>query len=151
MPRGGARANSGPPPDANALRRDRDGADWITLPEAGREGEPPAWPLVRPTIREKTVWARQWVRPQAVEWERLHLEEVVAAYVRTMCRFEGRKHQGTDGTLMRQLAEELGITSTGLARRRWRIGRPAAATSDRPARAATPSARDRFDVIDGGA
>lgn len=47
MPRGGARVNSGPPPDPNALRRDRpsDKDGWTTLPAEGRQGDPPAWPL----------------------------------------------------------------------------------------------------------
>lgn len=47
MPRGGARANSGPPPDPNALRRDRadDKAGWTLLPAMGREGDTPEWPL----------------------------------------------------------------------------------------------------------
>lgn len=46
MPRGGARVNSGPPPDPNALRRDRksDQAGWTTLP-AKRRGRTPRWPL----------------------------------------------------------------------------------------------------------
>ena len=46
MPRGGARVVSGPPPDPNALRRDRPGdkASWTTLPAEGRAGKPPAWP-----------------------------------------------------------------------------------------------------------
>ncbi len=54
MPRGGARVNSGPPPDPNALRRDRpsDVAGWTTLPAEGRTdslGRPkpaPKWPLL---------------------------------------------------------------------------------------------------------
>lgn len=52
MPRGGARANSGPPPDPNALRRDRkeDKAGWTILPAEGRTGELPDWPL-GPNIR----------------------------------------------------------------------------------------------------
>lgn len=47
MPRGGARVNSGPPPDPNALRRNRpeDKAGWKMLPAEGRLGDPPAWPL----------------------------------------------------------------------------------------------------------
>lgn len=47
MPRGGARLNSGPPPDPNALRRDRrdDKAGWTMLPASGRQGDPPNWPL----------------------------------------------------------------------------------------------------------
>ncbi len=47
MPRGGARVNSGPPPDPNALRRDRkeDQAGWTMLPASGRDGRTPKWPL----------------------------------------------------------------------------------------------------------
>lgn len=47
MARGGARINSGPPPDPNALRRDRadDKAGWTSLPSEGRAGVVPAWPL----------------------------------------------------------------------------------------------------------
>lgn len=54
MPSGGARVNSGPPPDPNALRRgrskdgptslDRDG--WLTLPSSGYDGPVPEWPLL---------------------------------------------------------------------------------------------------------
>lgn len=52
MPRGGARINSGPPPDPNALRRDRkaDKDGWLTLPEEGRKGRAPKFPL-QPDIR----------------------------------------------------------------------------------------------------
>lgn len=47
MGRGGARVNSGPPPDPNALRRDRkeDKAGWTILPVEGRTGPVPEWPL----------------------------------------------------------------------------------------------------------
>jgi hypothetical protein len=47
MPRGGARVNSGPPPDPNALRRDRkkDQDGWTSLPAEGWKGKIPAWPL----------------------------------------------------------------------------------------------------------
>lgn len=50
MASGGARPNSGPPPDPNALRRDRNvGLDrdgWLTLPASGYDGETPDWPLL---------------------------------------------------------------------------------------------------------
>lgn len=47
MARGGARTISGPPPDPNALRRDRksDRDGWTTLPAEGRKGPTPPWPL----------------------------------------------------------------------------------------------------------
>jgi len=48
MPKGGARVNSGPPPDPNALRRDRpsDKDGWTLLPANGYTGEVPGWPLL---------------------------------------------------------------------------------------------------------
>ena len=47
MPKGGARVNSGPHPDPNALRRDRpsDRDGWTLLPAAGYSGSIPVWPL----------------------------------------------------------------------------------------------------------
>ncbi len=62
MPRGGARLNSGPPPDPNALRRDRpsDKAGWTMLPASGREGPTPEWPLSPDiTVRAKLVVAER--------------------------------------------------------------------------------------------
>lgn len=46
--KGGARVNSGPPPDPNALRRDRasDRNGWTVLPEEGYGGAIPEWPLI---------------------------------------------------------------------------------------------------------
>lgn len=52
MPRGGARVNSGPAPDPNALRRDRksDQGQWRTLPsKCSRKA--PAWPLLEDVTR----------------------------------------------------------------------------------------------------
>jgi hypothetical protein len=56
MPRGGARVNSGPPPDPHALRRDRkdDVAGWRTLPRGGRRGQTPKWPLL-PDITRRAL------------------------------------------------------------------------------------------------
>src|SRR5690606_40841462 len=66
-----ARTVSGPPPDPNALRRDRpsDAAGWVILPADGRPGDPPEWPLLWQTQREYDLWKREWSRPQAVMWE----------------------------------------------------------------------------------
>ena len=71
MSSGGARARSGPPPDPNALRRDRpsDRDGWVTLPAEGRQGDAPEWPLVGQSDREAELWAAEWRRPQAVQWE----------------------------------------------------------------------------------
>src|SRR5690606_6396291 len=125
MPSGGARVRSGPPPDPNALRRDRksDG-EWTILPAEGRAGDPPTWPLRGQSEREAELWSALWAKPQAVQWER-------------------------------QRAEALGRTIPGLRSHRWKIAagqadvkRDEAAPKATMARA---SARDRFRVIDGSA
>lgn len=48
MPKGGARINSGPTPDPQALRRDRpsDRDGWTLLPAGGYQGTVPPWPLL---------------------------------------------------------------------------------------------------------
>lgn len=148
--RGGARARSGPAPDPDALRRERDGDSWITLPVEGRKGKAPAWPLSAKSKRESTLWDREWKRPQAVEWERNGQEVEVAMYVRTLVASE--KLDATQGmrNLLRQQMEALGISLPGLARNQWRIGEASgAAATSKP----TPSAaqgRNRFKVVQGG-
>ena len=171
MAKGGARARSGPAPDPNALRRDRDAGDWITLPVDGRDGPAPEWPLTgaaahlavpigddeheaveaaaeRWFAREMELWAREWRRPQAVVWERNGQELEVALYVRSLAAAERADAPVNLRTLVKQQQEALGISLPGMARNRWRIAHevPAAA----PARAPGRSARDRFKVVTGG-
>lgn len=145
--RGGARGRSGPPPDPNALRRDRkDDAPWRTLPADGREGDVPVWPLADPTRREELLWEKEWSRPQAVEWERNGQELEVAMYVRTLIAAE--KHDATANmrTLLRQQQESLGLSLTGLAKNRWRIGE---VEVEAEVRRVAPSARGRLEVVGG--
>lgn len=148
----GGHANSGPPPDPNAMRRDRgsDQASWVTLPEDGREGPTPEWPLSRPTAREKAMWAAEWLRPQAVMWERLGLHRSVAIHVRTSRRAEHPKATAALLTAVRQQEEELGISPSGLARRRWVIGVPAAQKRQQATGTEGRSVRDRLTSIEGG-
>jgi hypothetical protein len=185
--KGGARARSGPAPDPNALRRERDGNTWIDLPAEGRAGPPPEWPLTGRTAhipaltpagiqqvedeeekqrlldlveseasarfsRELEVWAGEWRRPQAVEWERNGQELEVALYVRALVAAEAPDAKVTLRTLVKQQQEALGISLPGLARNRWRIPEEAAPNSQEPTPVAPgKSARDRFTVHDGGA
>lgn len=150
MAKGGARARSGPPPDPNALRRDRDGKDWVTLPE-GRDGEPPAWPLTRASKRELALWVSEWRRPQAVMWERNGQELEVALYVRSLAAAERAKAPVNLRTLVKQQQEALGISLPGLARNRWRIEHVEPAQVGPVQRPVGASARDRFRVVTGGA
>jgi hypothetical protein len=131
---------SGPPPDPNALRRDRrdDRAQWVHLPAAGRPGPAPAWPLIRPTKREKALWAAEWARPQAIMWERNGQAIEVALYVRTFARAEAPGAPVDCRRLVRQFMDGLGITGVGLRTARWVIEDEAA--EQRPPREASNEA-----------
>lgn len=148
---GGARARSGPAPDPNALRRDRksDVAGWTTLPAEGRLDPAPEWPMSEASDRELTLWAREWARPQAVQWEATGADLEVALFVRRMVEAEQPGSPAALSTLVKQLMEGLGISQDGLARRRWRIAADevAAKRSDVPKPEGRKSARDRFKVV----
>ncbi|MFF7191748.1 hypothetical protein ACFZAR_42905 [Streptomyces sp. NPDC008222] len=154
MPSGGARARSGPAPDPNALRRERDAGEWTTLPAEGRQGATPGWPLTDQTIRESTLWERLWRMPQALMWERYGQEIEVALYVRRLSEAEELESKVTLSTLVRQMADSLGLTTPGLRANRWRIVRDEVADRrESTAAAAAPvkkrTARDRFKVVSG--
>ena len=145
MAQGGARGRSGPPPNPNALRRDRDTAEWVTLP-ARRDGDPPAWPLASCSDREAALWAAEWSRPQACMWEANGQEVEVALYVRRLVEAEVPGSPIAAGTLVRQMQESLGLSIPGLLRNRWRIesgAEPVAETAPGPARS-----RRRLVVVD---
>lgn len=144
----GGHAHSGPPADPNALRRDRkdDAAGWTILPLAGRNRSAPEWPIPEPTERELAVWAELWAKPVAVEWERLGHGHLVALYVRQLVLAEDPDGPVARLTVVRQYAEELALTDSGLLRHRYRIEvdeKPAARST--PAR---PSSRERLRVVD---
>ncbi|MFF7310546.1 hypothetical protein [Streptomyces sp. NPDC008137] len=153
MPKGGARAVSGPAPDPNALRRNRpsDKAGWTTLPAEGRHGGPPAWPLSEMTDREFELWRDLWAKPQAVAWEALDQGYEVALFVRALAHAEQPDAKVDLQRIVRQYLDSLGLSVQGMLRNRWKIG-PAAevATSPEPAAEPAPrrpSARDRLRVV----
>lgn len=153
MAKGGARARSGPAPDPTALRRDRDAGDWTILPSEGRPGDPPKWPLPRQTARERTLWTELWKLPQALMWERFGQQLEVALYVRRFTEAEKAASTVNLSTLVRQMADSLGLTTPGMRANRWRIdrGEDAAPTATGARRAAgRPSSRSRLKVVQGG-
>lgn len=156
MPKGGARAVSGPAPDPNALSRDRPGdqATWTALPADGRDGDPPEFPLLDCTLREDTLWRVLWAKPQATQWARLGLELEAALYVRRLAEAEAPGSSVALSTLVRQLGEALGLSAPGMLRLRWRIGPVviAAAVTGRaaPKPAARRSSRSRLKVVADG-
>lgn len=133
MGSGGARARSGPPPDPNALRRERDAGEWTFLPAAGRQGATPDWPLTAQTIRESELWEQLWAKPQALMWERYGQEFEVALYVRRFSEAEELEARVNLSTLVRQMADSLGLTTPGMRANRWRINRD----DDAPAQPST--------------
>lgn len=154
MPSGGARARSGPPPDPTALRRDRktDG-EWTILPAEGRGGaDAPTWPLTRISSRETQLWRKLWAKPQAVQWERMGQEFEVALYVRRLAEAEKSDSSTAASTLVRQMADALGLSIPGLRVNRWKIAVDQVANQreqrQAPATSKT-SARDRFRVVNG--
>lgn len=165
MPKGGARINSGPPPDPNALRRDRaqDRDGWTLLPAAGRAARAPTFPLRsnaaqlradaaddwREVVedidaRELQVWADIWSTPQAVAWERLGWLHDVALYVRFMVVAE-RGDLKSAGEV-RQWSDRLGLNPAAMLRNRWKIAPDQLGARREAASRPTgvPTARDRM-------
>ena len=147
MPKGGARTRSGPPPDPNALSRERDAGEWVILPPSGRPGKPPPWPLTRASARELALWARHWAKPQALMWERLGLEHEVAMYVRNLAEAEKAGAAVALRTLLRQMSDSLGLTTPGIRANRWKIEAARPATAPVEATPARKGARDRLRVV----
>lgn len=174
MPRGGARVNSGPAPDPQALRRERtaDKEGWVVLPSEGRKGNAPAWPLSKWRDQEKAkpaeerndsaaralddrelkIWREIWKIPQAAQWEKLGWKHDVALYVRMLVAAE-QGHMKAAGEA-RQWSDRLGLSQMAMLRNRWRIAADevAAKRGQRPAAAAPKrnSSRDRFSVVRDG-
>lgn len=151
MPKGGARARSGPAPDPNALRRERDVGEWANLPAEGRQGATPDWPLTEQREREEELWQLLWAKPQAFMWERYGQQLEVALYVRRLVEAEEPGSFVNLSTLVRQMADSLGLTTPGMRANRWRITaeepvRPAVSSRRAPVR---PSARSRLKVVPG--
>ncbi len=152
MPRGG-HAASGPPPDPNALRRDRksDAATWTALPPEGRQAAPPTWPLLGQTPREDELWFDLWSRPQAVAWERLGQTYEVALFVRNLARAEEPRASVELQKVVRQYLDSLGLSTQGMLRNRWRIAAAPTSVPDEPSERTRPpkrpSSRDRLKIV----
>lgn len=121
MVAGGARLRSGPPPDPNALRRDRksDAAGWTVLPAEGRPV--PVWPLVGRSVREADLWVTFWGKPQALLWERNSQVFEVALHVRCFAEAELPGAATPLRTLVRQQADALLLTMPAMLAARVKV------------------------------
>jgi hypothetical protein len=154
MPKGGARTRSGPAPDPNALRRERDAGEWTILPAEGREGATPDWPFEEQSVREAVLWERLWGMPQALMWERYGQDLEVGLYVRRLAEAEKPDSAVVLSTLVRQMADSLGLTTPGMRGNRWRVDRLSEedeTLSDPTPSTAPTSARARLRAVSGGA
>lgn len=143
---------SGPPRQRDAIRHGRNGdSGWVALPAGGRRGRTPAWPLGEPTADERKAWKREWQRPQAVQWERLGWEVQVALYVKALLAVSEPNASATRMNNLLRLMDNIGLSDAGMARLRWFLADEAEAAPRAPKRTATTSAKDRIQVIQGGA
>ena len=148
MAKGGARTRSGPAPDPTSFRQEREAGEWTILPAEGREGAPPDWPLTEQSDREATLWAALWAKPQAIMWKRYGQEFEVALYVRRLTEAELMDSRVNLSTLVRQMADSLGLTTPGMRANRWRIrAGEAEATKPTTRRSAARSTRSRLKVV----
>jgi hypothetical protein len=156
MPKGGARSRSGPKPDPNALRRLRkDDAGWTTLPSEGRTDPAPEWPLTEATGRELVIWERWWRKPEALLWESDGSADYVALTVRMFSEAEVEKASAENRKTVRMMMADLYLTRDAKDRARIRIAADETAEKRDEKAAATPSAvpsaRERFEIVNGGA
>jgi len=90
--------------------------------------------------------------PQAIMWERFGQELEVALYVRRLSEAEELESRVNLSTLVRQMADSLGLTTPGMRANRWRIAADEVAERRENAAkqpAARRTARDRFKVVPG--
>lgn len=157
MPRGGARAVSGPAPDPRSLRstKAQDKGGWRTLPAEGRQAPAPEWPLTTASDRELDLWDDLWAKPQAVAWEDMGQELEVALFVRTLAEAERADGRVDVKKMVRGYLDSLGLSVAGMNRNRWKVApaiedeaEAAPETAAPPVR--RPSARDRLKVVPSG-
>jgi hypothetical protein len=146
MPRGGARNRSGPQADPSSERSEQRGLQFRLLPREGFTGRVPAFPLPKPTPRERVVWREMWRTPQAAMWnvERWRMR-TVGMYCRWTVRAEAPDATAATMTQTQRLGDQLGLTPAGLKENGWRlaadeVAQQRAAGTTAKARTATPKA-----------
>lgn len=104
--------------------------------------------------RESALWAWVWRTPQACAWSmpsegwRLH---TIAMWVRTMVVCESSEATAADKGSLHRFADQIGMTTAGLAEMGWKIAvdEVAKKAAEQPAPAAPRSARDRMKLVSG--
>lgn len=110
----------GPPPNPNARRRNKR-PEWKKLPAAGRQGDPPPFPLPGRSKTLASLWESLWSSPQAVMWEQLGWTRVVARYAKLLLAAEKRDAPVALLAEVRQIEDRLGLTPMSMRRLQWEI------------------------------
>lgn len=140
----------GPAPKHPDQRRRRNKLPELTqLPSEGRKGRAPAWPMTSKMVAgEQARWRDLWKRPQAVMWERLRCELVVARYCRISIEAEQPGARRDAVTEARQLEVELGLTPKSMASLRWTVAADELAELRDDRSAARSGVRGRVKAVD---
>ena len=153
MTRGGARNRSGPAPQEGSGRSDRRGYSLTALPAEGYTGEAPEFPLPDPSDRELEVWEQAWRTPQACAWSMPSESwriRTVALWVRTSVRCEDRDAPASILAQVHRLADQIGMTTAGLAEMGWKVAvdEVAAKAAEHTSAPSKPkSSRDRLKAV----
>ncbi len=180
MPRGGARNRSGPPPSETSGRSDRRGFKLTALPAEGYDGPVPKYPLRKVPVfneyfvdkqkirefdegatearweREQELWAWAWTTPQACAWSMPSESwriQTIGMWVRTFVICEGPDATAADKNSLHRFADQIGMTTAGLAEMGWKVAVDEVAVKAAEKSDATParkSSRDRLSVVPGG-
>lgn len=110
----------GPSPNPNARRRNVR-AEWRRLPASGRAGDPPEWPLSKPTRAEAELWRQLWASPQAIAWEAFGWARTVARYCRAAIQAEKRGALAFLLSEVRQLEDRIGLNPKAMKHLQWVI------------------------------
>ena len=120
----GGRRNRNHKPVEGSARSDARGFTLTALPAEGFRGPVPDWPLPVPLERELEVWEWAWRTPQACAWS-LPSESwrarTVALWVRVSVRCEDADAPASLFAQLHRLADQVGLTTAGLAEMGWKV------------------------------
>lgn len=121
---GGARNKSGPKPSMFSARSDARDLKATRLPVEGYDGDFPPLSEFLPdaTEREGVVWAEAWTTPQAAQWIREPYRfRTIAMWVRWTVKMESPEAASAVAAAALRLADQIGITPSGLKENGWLI------------------------------
>lgn len=120
----GGHARSGPTKVEGSRDSDRQGFKLSALPAAGYDGPVPDLTEFLPAVtsRHADIWAGLWSTPQAFVWAIEPFRwPVVADLVKWMVRSDSDDASAAVATVVRQLRDDLGLSSAGLRQNGWKI------------------------------